>query len=94
MPVRGARVRRSKWFHEIVQAIEAHGFHRGASGIPPCPGRYFYSRDAYTIQLLPDRTIRITRPNGMVEVVSARSMRKVDFILAAIVRFIDLPRTA
>ena len=91
MPLRGARAHRGKGFREITQMLASYGFHRGAPGIPPCPGRYFFSRDGYTIQLLPDRTLRITRPSGQVDVESGRNMGKANFILSAIVRFIERP---
>jgi hypothetical protein len=94
VPIRGARVHRAKWFHAITQTLEAHGFHRGAPNIPPCPGRYFFSRDGYAIQILPDRMIRITRPTGQVDVQSAASMSRANFILGALVRYIESPRTA
>jgi hypothetical protein len=89
MPVRGARVRRSKWFYEITQSLADHGFRRGAPGHFACPGFYFFNRDGYIIQILPRNTIRITRPSGAVETESVSRISKVNFILGAIVRFIE-----
>jgi hypothetical protein len=89
MPIRGARVRWSKWFDEMTKALQEHGFQRGAPGVIPCPGFYFYSRDGHTIQILPERKIRITRPNGMVDVETVRQLSKVNFILGALVRYIE-----
>ncbi len=94
MPVKGSIVRRSRWFGEITQTLEAHGFKRGAPGVVPCPGFHYFSRDGYVIQIRPENTIRITRPNGAVEDESVRRMSKANFILDAIVRYIELPRTA
>jgi hypothetical protein len=87
MPVKGARVRRSRWFREMTQVIEAHGFQRGAPNHPPCPGFHYYNRSGIIVQILPETTIRITRPDGSVELASSPS--KADFILGAIVRFIE-----
>ena len=69
MPIRGAKVRRSKWFNEITQSLQDRGFKRGAPDRIACPGFYFYSRDGYVIQILP----------------KSRD---------ALVRYIELPRTA
>jgi hypothetical protein len=89
MPVRGARVRRSKWFYEITQTLADHGFRRGAPGHFACPGFYFFNRDGYIVQILPKNAIRITRPNGTVETESVSRMSKANFILSAIARYID-----
>jgi hypothetical protein len=94
MPVKGAIVRRSKWFYEITQTLEDHGFKRGAPGVVPCPGFHYFSRDGYVVRILPENAIRITRPNGAVEIESVPRMSKANFILDAIVRYIELPRTA
>jgi hypothetical protein len=87
VPVRGARVRRSRWFREITHVIEAHGFQRGAPNHPPCPGFHYYSRSGIIVQILPETTISVTRPDGSVELAS--SISKANFILSAIVRYIE-----
>jgi hypothetical protein len=94
MPVRGAKVRRSKWFYEITQTLADHGFQRGAPGHFACPGFYFFNRDGYIVQILPKNAIRIARPNGTVETESVSRISKANFILDALIRYIELPRTA
>jgi hypothetical protein len=91
MPVRGAKVRRSKWFNDITQALQERGFQRGAPGRMACPGFYFFNRDRFVIQILPENTLHITRPDGTARLESARELSKVNSILDALVLDIEFP---
>jgi hypothetical protein len=89
LPVKGSGVSRSGQFPDVARLVMNHGFTSGAPGRMVSPGFYFYHRGAYVIQILPDRQIGITRPNGMVETESVERMTKANFILSAIVRYIE-----
>jgi len=91
MPVRGARVRRSKWFNDITQALQERGFQRGAPGRMACPGFYFFNRDGFVIQILLENTLHITRADGTVRLESARELSKVNSILDALVLDVEFP---
>ena len=81
MPVRGAKVRRGKWFDEAERVIQNHGFRDGAPGRRASPGFHFYHRAGLVIQILPS----LTRPDGVEQRISSRRVVNVDSILDVVV---------
>jgi hypothetical protein len=89
LPIRGAKVGRGKWFHDIESVILNHGFARGAPGRMASPGFYFFNRAGFVIQILPEHAIRITRPDGQAETISSRRVVTVDSVLDGLVMEIE-----
>jgi hypothetical protein len=89
LPIRGAKVGRGKWFGEIKVVILNHGFASGAPGRMASPGFYFFNRAGFVIQILPEHTISVTRPDGAQQKISSRRIVKVDSILDALVMEIE-----
>jgi hypothetical protein len=85
MPVRGSRVRRSKWFNDVTHALQEHGFQPGAPGRMACPGFYFFNRAGVVVQILPENTLHITRPDGTQRLESARELSKVNGISMVVI---------
>ena len=89
MPIRGAKIRRSGKFDDIVAVIKSHGFVSGCPGRMPSPEFYFFNRGGFILQLLPERKVSITRPDRSVQIVSARRLVNLDSALDVIVMDIE-----
>ena len=85
MPLRKARIRRSKWFDAVVAALEARQFQRSPSpsGITS-PRFYFFSRGGFTVQILPDHRLRISRLSGRITEDLIQNSRMLALVLDAL----------
>lgn len=93
MPLKGAGVKRGDWFHAVEAELRSLGFQRGGdpSGCLSAPGRYFYSRSGYTVQIAHGQTLRIFRPGGRNTEHHVPQMHDVMLVLGALDLDIQFP---
>jgi hypothetical protein len=90
MPVKNAGIRRTGKFADVERVINSHGFVRATRpGYGPSPGFYYYGRAGFLVQILNGRRVSITRPDGQVEIVSARRLVVLDSALDCVVLEIE-----